>query len=145
MSGGFVGSSQSSDASFSSVSFSKLCAMTSENPLTHSLPSLLSNTSFKSLVSATPSTLSFNSRNSGTASSARYLPTLSCPLRKKLLPASAGVVSEASRMVKWPIPGRTRFLRMEVLVAEAEVSRMRADSRAAWPEAAQSLQEWPRG
>ena len=42
-------------------------------------------------------------------------------------------------MVKCPIPGRTRFLRMEVDVAEAEVTRMRADSSATWPDAAHNL------
>ena len=60
-------------------------------------------------------------------------------MRKKLLPASAGVVIAESRMEKWPIPGRTRFLRMEVDVAEEETRRMREASRAAWPEAAQML------
>ena len=64
---------------------------------------------------------------------------LSLALRKKLLPASAGDVMAASRMEKWPIPGRTRFLRMEVDVAEEETRRMREASRAAWPEAAQIL------
>ena len=64
---------------------------------------------------------------------------LSLALRKKLLPASAGEVIAASRMEKWPIPGRTRFLRMEVDVAEEETRRMREASRAAWPEAAQML------
>lgn len=64
---------------------------------------------------------------------------LSLALRKKLLPASAGDVIAASRMEKWPIPGRTRFLRMEVDVAEEETRRMREASRAAWPEAAQIL------
>ena len=64
---------------------------------------------------------------------------LSLALRKKLLPASAGDVIAASRMEKWPIPGRTRFLRMEVEVAEEETRRMREASRAAWPEAAQIL------
>ena len=64
---------------------------------------------------------------------------LSLALRKKLLPASAGDVLAASRMEKWPIPGRTRFLRMEVEVAEEETRRMREASRAAWPEAAQIL------
>ena len=42
-------------------------------------------------------------------------------------------------MVKWPMPGRTRFLRMEVAVAEAERTRMREDSSAAWPVAAHNL------
>ena len=56
---------------------------------------------------------------------------LSLALRKKLLPASAWDVMAASRMEKWPIPGRTRFLRMEVDVAEEETRRMREASRAA--------------
>ena len=56
---------------------------------------------------------------------------LSLALRKKLLPASAGEVMAASRMEKWPIPGRTRFLRMEVEVAEEETSNMRDASSAA--------------
>ena len=65
-------------------------------------------------------------------------------MRKKLLPASAAVVMAASRIEKWPMPGRTRFLRMEVEVAEEDTTRMREASRAAWPEAAQILRqgEW---
>lgn len=61
------------------------------------------------------------------------------PARKKLLPASCGVTGRASRMVKWPIPGRTRFLRIEVDVADPEMTRTRAFSRAVWPVAAQRL------
>ena len=64
---------------------------------------------------------------------------LSRALRKKLLPASAGVVIASSKMEKWPMPGRTRFLRMEVEVAEEETTRMREASSAAWPDAAQIL------
>lgn len=42
-------------------------------------------------------------------------------------------------MVKLPIPGRTRFFRIEVDVADAETTRMRADSKAFWPAAAHKL------
>lgn len=42
-------------------------------------------------------------------------------------------------MVKWPIPGRTRFLSMDVEVADPDMTRMRDDSRALWPDAAHSL------
>ena len=42
-------------------------------------------------------------------------------------------------MVKWPIPGRTRFLSMDVDVAEPEMTRMRDDSRALCPDAAHNL------
>ena len=48
-----------------------------------------------------------------------------------MFPASAGEVMEESRMEKWPIPGRTRFLRMEVEVAEDETTRIRDASSAA--------------
>ena len=83
------------------------------------------------LLSATPSTLSFSSSNNLTSSSALDLPTLSGPSKKKLFPASAGETTEGSSRVKCPIPGRTRFLRIEVEVAEAQMTRMRADSSAA--------------
>ena len=43
-------------------------------------------------------------------------------------------------MVKWPIPGRTRFFRMEVDVAEPERIRIRDDSSADWPDAAHRLE-----
>ena len=69
------------------------------------------------LVSATPSTLSFSSSNNLTSSSALDLPTLSGPSKKKLFPASSGVAISASKIVKCPIPGNTRFLRIEVEVA----------------------------
>ena len=59
------------------------------------------------------------------------------PWRKKLLPASEGETRASSRMVKAPMPGRTRFLRMAVAVAEEERTRTWAASRAAWPSAAQ--------
>lgn len=42
-------------------------------------------------------------------------------------------------IVNCPIPGRTRFFRIEVDVAEAEMTRTFDDSKAAWPEAAHSL------
>jgi len=42
-------------------------------------------------------------------------------------------------MVKWPIPGRTRFLSVEVDVAVAPITSSRADSSAACPVAAHSL------
>ena len=58
------------------------------------------------------------------------------PSRKKLLPASAPEVIAESNMVKWPMPGRTRFLRMEVGVAEEERINILEDSSAAWPVAA---------
>ena len=81
-------------------------------------------------VSAVPSTLSFISSSNLTASSARFLPMLSGPSKKKLFPASTSETFSGSRIVKWPIPGRTRFLRIEVDVADAETTRMRADSSA---------------
>jgi len=59
------------------------------------------------------------------------------PGRKKLLPASEGEERASSRMVKAPMPGRTRFLRMLVAVADEERTRRWAASRAFWPEAAQ--------
>lgn len=59
------------------------------------------------------------------------------PRRKKLLPASEGEVRASSRMVKAPMPGRTRFLRMLVAVADDARTRTWAASRAVWPEAAQ--------
>jgi len=55
---------------------------------------------------------------------------LSEPSRKKLFPASSGVTLDGSRIVKWPMPGRTRFLRIEVDVALPDMTRMRDDSRA---------------
>ena len=76
------------------------------------------------LASAFPSTPSFNSPKSLTASSARDLPILDGPSRKKLLPASSGVTFEESRIVNLPIPGRTRFLRTDVDVALAEMTRI---------------------
>jgi hypothetical protein len=60
--------------------------------------------------------------------------------RKKLFPASAGVTVVESRMVNFPTPGRMRFLRTEVLVAEEDRRRTWADSRADWPEWAQRLE-----
>ena len=91
------------------------------------------------LVSATPSTLSFSSSNNLTSSSALDLPTLSGPSKKKLFPASSGVAISASRTVKCPIPGNTRFLRIEVEVADPLTTSTRADSSAFWPDAAQRL------
>lgn len=124
-------------ASLCTVFPSRLCATTSVNSLTH--PGLALSTSSKPSATAAPSTPSFSSPSSRTASAARFFPMLEGPSRKKLLPASAGATGAGSRTVKWPMPGRTRFLRMEVDVAEAERRRMREDSRAAWPVAAQSL------
>ena len=60
------------------------------------------------------------------------------PSRKKLLPASEGEVRTSSRMVKAPMPGRTRFLRMLVAVADDARTRRWAASRAVWPDAAHS-------
>jgi hypothetical protein len=99
----------------------------------------LSNSSARSEVLASPVTPSLSSSNSLTASSARHLPTLSWPSRKKLFPASSGVTLVLSRMVKWPTPGRTKFFKIEVEVAEPEMTRMRAFSSAACPVAAQRL------
>ena len=42
-------------------------------------------------------------------------------------------------MVKWPIPGKTRFLSVDVDVAVAPITSSRADSSAACPVAAHSL------
>jgi hypothetical protein len=90
-------------------------------------------------VIARPSTPSFSSPSNLTASSALFFPTLFNPSRKKLLPTSSFVASEGSRIVKCPIPGRTRFLRIDVEVALAERTRIREFSRAVWPDDAQSL------
>jgi hypothetical protein len=46
------------------------------------------------------------------------------------LPASSGVTFVWSRMVKWPIPGSTKFLRIEVDVAEPDMTRIRDFSSA---------------
>jgi hypothetical protein len=64
---------------------------------------------FQIITSAFPSTPSFSSLKSLTASSARDLPILDGPSRKKLLAASFDVAFEESRIVDLPIPGRTGF------------------------------------
>ena len=133
-------SDQRNSESSSAVSFWRLWAMTKEKVLINALPSSVRRRSLMSLMTASPSTLSLSSRRRGTASCARDLPMLEGPARKKLLPASAGDATAVSRMVKWPMPGRTRFLRTAVAVADEERTRMREDSRAFWPDAAQSLQ-----
>lgn len=138
-SGGPSGFDQRRAESSSSVGLSRLCAMTIEKPVSQSFPCSVPSKSLTSLSTASPCTLSFSSRRRGTASCARGFPMLSRALRKKLFPASAGVVMAESRREKWPMPGRTRFLRMEVDVAEDETTRMRADSSAAWPDAAHIL------
>lgn len=130
-SGGPSGWLQRREASFSKVSFSRLCAMTIVKPISQSLPCSVSSSSLTSFRTASPWTLSLSSRRRGTASWARGFPMESRALRKKLFPASAGEVMEESRMEKWPIPGRTRFLRMEVEVAEDETTRIRDASSAA--------------
>ena len=58
-----------------------------------------------------------------------FFPTLSTS-RKKLFPTSSGLVGSDPRIVKCPIPGRTRFLSVEVEVAVEVSRRMRDDSSA---------------
>ena len=117
--------------------FPRLCAIIIVKDRNHSLS--FSNTSSRDLFTALPSTLSFNSPSNRTVSSARDLPMLSEPSRKKLFPASSGLTVDGSRMVKWPMPGNTRFFKMEAEVALPDITRMRDDSSALWPDAAQSL------
>ena len=124
--------------SFSRIGDLRLYAMTSEKDRINSGSD--SSTAAIDRVSALPSTPSLSSRSSGTASAARGFPMELGPSRKKLLPASAPEVIAESKMVKCPTPGRTRFFRTEVFVAEADITRIRADSSALWPDAAQSLQ-----
>ena len=136
-SGGPASSSHKSVDNFSSKFISKLWAITSVNPFTQS--GFFANTSSTHSLTASPRTPSLSSPSSLTASSALFFPILSGPSRKKLLPASWGVTFDGSRIVKWPIPGRTRFLRIEVDVALAERTKIRDASRAFWPVAAQRL------
>ena len=58
------------------------------------------------------------------------MPMLSAPSKKKLFPASSGVTFPESKIVKCPTPGNTRFFKVDVAVADAESTRIRADSRA---------------
>ena len=92
----------------------------------------------RTLTSAVLSTLSLSSASQRDVSTALGRPTLSTS-RKKLFPTSSGATSCGSRMVKWPMPGRTRFFSVEVAVAVPPITSRRADSSAAWPVAAQSL------
>lgn len=94
--------------------------------------------SILTVISAAISTLEFNSESSLAASTALFLPILSIS-RKKLFPTSSPVTTLGSRIVKWPIPGRTRFFRIEVDVAVAPITNRRALSSAAWPVAAHNL------
>lgn len=90
-------------------------------------------------VLALPSTPSFNSLSKRTASPARDFPMLDGPSKKKLFPASSGVTFPGSRIVKCPMPGRTRFFSIDVDVADAEMTKILECSRALWPEAAHRL------
>ena len=94
----------------------------------------------RTLTSAAASTLSLSSLSHRDVSTALGRPTLSAA-RKKLFPTSAAVTSLRSSTVKWPIPGRTRFLSVAVAVAVAPITSSRADSSAAWPVAAHSLSD----
>ena len=135
--GGWEASDQSRSDSGSSRRASILWAMTSEKDVRYagSTRRISSNED----VSPLPSTPSFNSDSNLTASYALGFPMLSGPSKKKLFPASSGETVAESKTVKWPMPGSTRFLSMDVEVADAESTRFLADSRAAWPVAAQSL------
>lgn len=132
-----MGSSQRHVESWLRICASKLCAMTIVNSDSHSLS--FASTSSRLRRSALPSTPSLSSPNNLTASSALDLPILDDPSKKKLLPASSPVTLAGSRMVKWPMPGNTRFFRADVDVAVPDITRMRDDSRAFCPDAAHRL------
>lgn len=107
---------------------SRLCAITSVNEVKYE--GSVCNISSRFDISALLSTLSLSSASNRTASSARDFPMLDCPSRKKLFPASSGVTFLWSRIVKWPMPGRTKFLRIEVDVADPDMTRIREFSSA---------------
>lgn len=130
-------SDHSNVESLSSNLASRLCAITIVNEVRYA--GLLSRMSSRFEVSALLSTLSLSSASNRTASSARDFPMLDGPSRKKLFPASSGDTCALSRMVKWPIPGSTRFFRIEVDVADPEMTKMREFSSALWPVAAHRL------
>ena len=142
MSGGLEVEDHSKDDSFSREDELRLCATTSENERMYSGSDW--SRSATERVSAFPSTPSFSSRSKGTDSAARGFPIEFGPSRKKLFPASAPDVMAESKMVKWPTPGRTRFLRIDVDVAEEDRTRILDDSNAAWPVAAHNL-SWVSG
>ena len=135
--GGWDGSLHRKEESLSRSMLSRLCAMTMVKEASQS--GFVSSTAARVLVSATPSTLSLSSASNRTASEALFFPMLWKPSRKKLFPASGWETDSWSRMVKWPVPGRTRFFRMDVDVARAEMTSTRAASSADWPLAAQRL------
>lgn len=141
--GGQEGSLHSKEDSLPRSTLSRLYAMMMVKEVSHS--GFVSSMAESVLVSATPSTLSLSSASNRTASTALFFPMLSNPSRKKLFPASAWVTVSWSRMVKWPIPGRTRFFRIEVDVARPEMTSTRADSRAVWPLVAQRLERTAKG
>ena len=54
-------------------------------------------------------------------------------VRKKFVPRSFWVTGWSSIMVKEPIPGRIRFLRISVAVEEEPMTRTEERSRDCWP------------
>lgn len=88
---------------------------------------------------AWPCTSGLSSIRYLTVSSARNLPSDSSS-RKKLTPKSASSTRAGSRILNWPTPGRTRFLRVSTAVTPGDelISRRCVASRAICPGAPQS-------